>query len=325
MKKFFGLFCLIIFGAVAYYQFPAEPTFKTQASSDDYESQPGCKKQDDLWQKILNSNHKTNLPDLKSFGFTQAMAMAKQGVSTKGSHVSDFAPEWWTKHLHARGSIAKIKIVPMKNSFTGAFQGVKCGLIRLSLTYKVEGNRPVAPGLALKIFRDHIPSGNISALVSLDGQGLNYNFFENPFSNIVPMGTTMGQRIVHRILRSASRYPEELVLKNLAQATDQGVSLTDKDTTFPRQLFFTRATDFKFANAPHDVRSDFSTIPSDTNLFHIYAAPEKYSDFDYTKYTPEDAAKFLAESSHIADVVTTSEFVSSEFGDSGIFFNHELR
>ncbi len=36
-------------------------------------------------------------------------------------------------------------------------------------------------------------------------------------------------------------------------------------------------------------------------------------------------ASFVKEAEHVGDIVTTSEFLSSEFGDDGIFFRHQFR
>jgi hypothetical protein len=292
------------------------------AVAPNYDSFEACEKQRILWEKIEGSEY-AELPGYKELGLGQVMAMAAQRLTHKGEYHSDFAPEGWKKYLHRRAAVAKVRLVPLASSFTGVFQGANCALLRLSLTYKVKGDRPVAPGLALKVLRDGVPSANISALVSLDGQGRDFNFFRNPMSNIVPSGDSFGQKLVHQIFKRVSPYPEELLLEHFA----------DKDTTgnlvktpiAPRQIFFIPNPELRFASEEHDVREDFTKIPVGTTVYRIVALDARKKDFNYSEYTPALAEAFLKETIPVADVVTTSEFVASEFGDDGIFFRHEIR
>lgn len=99
----------------------------------------------------------------------------------------------------------------------------------------------------------------------------------------------------------------------------------EKNIQSPRQLFFVPTGNLEFEDDKHDVRHDFHSIKEGTTLYRIYAAPEKYNDFDYYNYENEDIKQFVNEAIPVADIVTTSPFVSSEFGDTGIFFRHELR
>ena len=62
------------------------------------------------------------------------------------------------------------------HNYSGVFQGAECAFLRLSLTFDPK-KKGVAPGLALKVLRDGLPSTNVSSLYSLDGQGKDYNFF----------------------------------------------------------------------------------------------------------------------------------------------------
>ena len=219
--------------------------------------------------------------------------------------------------------MAKVKIVSKSKDYTGIFQGADCALLRLSLTYKTAGSKPVAPGLALKVLRDEAPSANVSALVSLDGQGKDFNFFKFPMSNIVPVGHGIGQKLVHKIFKGSSKYPEELVVSDMASVDAQGEKV--QAVKSPRQIFFVPTGALKFGSQEHDVRDDFQNIPEGTVVYKIYALPSKYKDYDYAEYSDAKAQAFVKEAEHVADVVSTSEFRSSSFGDDGIFFRHQLR
>lgn len=288
-----------------------------------YEALKGCEKQDVIWEKAIGSIYK-ELPDYKKMGLPQLIGMGMQEIEIKGNLHSDFSPAGWKKYLHRRGALAKVKIVPVDNSYTGVFQGADCAILRLSLTYKTAGNKPVAPGLALKVLRDGTYSANISALVSLEGQEKDFNFFSNPMSNIVPISSKLGQKLVHGIFGTVSNFPEELVLEDMAEINAQGEKIAS--ALSPRQIFFVPGKSVAtFSSDEHDVREDFLKIPEGTIIYQVFALTQKYKDFDYSNYNSESASAFLKESEHVANIVTTSEFTTSEFGDDGIFFRHQIR
>lgn len=287
-----------------------------------FESFTACQKQDYVWDQIKKSQHKS-LPAFEGFGLVELTRLAFQRIETKGALQSDFSPHGWKKYLHAVGSTATIRVVPRSSIYSGVFEGAECGVIRLSLTYAPSGSRPVAPGLALKVFRDRTPSANVSALVSLYGQGDDYNFFKNPMSNIVPIGDEIGQRRVHNIFKKVSSYPEELVIGDFGRIGADGQQRLKPKS--PRQIFFVPNSQLSTPSSESDFRISLGRIPAGTLLYKVYALPEKFNSFDYRNYTEELVQQFLAQSDHIADLETTSEFISSKFGDSGIFFQHELR
>lgn len=329
LKTIGAAFAAVFCAAVVTYLFVDDmtepPALRAPASiPGDYETLGACEKQDLLWERITESIHQ-QLPPNREFGALQLMAMTKQHLSHKGNHVSDFAPDGWKKYIHGRGVVAKVKIVPAQaHAYTGLFQGADCGLLRLSLTYRVTKSRPVAPGLALKVLRDGAPSANVSALVSLDGQGRDFNFFKYPMSNIVPIGKDFGQKAVSFVFGRYSRFPEELLVDDFAAVDARGAKIAG--AAAPRQLFFVPNPSLNFAsNVEHDPREDILRIPAGTLLYKVYAVPEKRRSFDYAQYGPGEVSAFLKESLPIADIVTTSEFLASSFGDDGLFFRHQLR
>lgn len=292
--------------------------------SERYESLTGCEKQEILWDKVMDTEHKV-LPDYSKFGAFQLAGMGLQALTTKKARQSDVSPKGWKKFLHRRGSMAKVKFVPAENSsFTGIFQGAECALLRLSLTYKPTKKRSFAPGLALKVLRDGAPSANVSALYKLDGQDKDYNFFKNPLSNIVPNGMSVPLKMVHKIFSRVSDYPEEILLDHLSDVDQFGNK--EEKIKSPRQIFFVPNEKLSQASSVHDVRRDFHKIPTGTSVYKVYAASESRKNFNYLdNYKDADIQKFVKESTFLGEIVTTSPFVSSEFGDTGIFFRHELR
>ncbi|MEK7355094.1 MAG: hypothetical protein AAB250_01495 [Bdellovibrionota bacterium] len=297
----------------------------------DYKSMAACDKQDFLWRNIKATEYKT-LPAFKPMGPYELWSMNRQELSLKGSHYSDIAPNgWknldiapngWKKYLHARGAVAKVKIVSRGTGLTGIFRGADCALLRLSITFKPGFGKGFAPGLALKVLRDRVNSANVSALVSLAGQGKDYNFFRHPLSNIVPAGGGL-TKIVHYIFKKVTSYPEELVVADMATFDSRGDKATEIVT--PRQLFFVPGPGLAGAKDAHDVRLDYLEIPADTVIYRVLAVPASKKNFNYANYTDASVKEFLNESQHVADIVTTSEFVASAFGDDALFFRHQIR
>ena len=299
-KIAFGFFALCVGGYFFVDLLIEPPGLRSPASyPENYESFSACEKQSILWSEIKKTTYST-LPELRDFGFLQFLAMSRQEISLKGYYQSDFAPTGWKKYIHGRGAVAQVKFIAKPNSYTGIFTGADCALIRLSVTYKPSGSKAVAPGLALKILRDKVSSANISALVSIDGQEKDFNIFKNPMSNIVPEGSGVGAKLVQRVFKKVSAYPEEIVLDHMAQIDVHG--LTSEQAKAPRQVFFVPDEKISFSSDEHDFREDLLKIPNGTKLYSVFADKE-----------------------HIGDLVTTSEFVTSEFGDDGLFFKHQFK
>jgi hypothetical protein len=295
---------------------------------DNYDSLSACAKQEVLWKEIRSTEHRA-LPELAELGVKEVGLMAIQSLTTKVARYSDTAPKTWRKYLHRRGVVSKVKFVASRDSeFTGLFKGADCGLVRLSLTYKPnKTSRDFAPGLALKLFRDKEGySSNVSALYTLKGQEKDHNFFANALSNIVPMGDGFGLKSIHGLFKQVTGYPEQLLLTDFAESGADSVLV--KERKAPRQLFFVpnqSVLSEKASSKPHDFRTDILKVKKGSLLYKVYAVYGK-PDFNYADdYTVEMIEGFKDSASHIGDLITTSDFKASEFGDSRIFFRHEVR
>ena len=308
----------------------------TIMSDEEYEPKSACEKQDILWKEIEKTKYK-KLPDYAPVGLKEVLGMARNEVKPKARKATDFAPKGWVKYLHKRGITAKVKITPFdkeNTQYTGIFSGAECGLLRLSVTYKpdIEEGEPVAPGLALKVLRDNTYSANVSALYTLEGQKNDYNFFRNSLSNIVPINKGLTFRVVHYVFSTVTDYPEELGLEHMARWDGKGNRISNKNLKSPRHIFFVPNPEItkKMPSDAHDIRESISkNVPEGTILYTIYAVPEKtekfnYGDFDYSNYKNEDIEKFKEAATPIAEITTTSPFVASSFGDTGIFYRHEV-
>lgn len=290
---------------------------------ENYSQMKACEQQNELWNRIVETQHEIT-PDMSNLGLIQLLAMSFQKLRKKSDYISDVAPKGWKKYLHRRGAVAKVQFVATENhDYTGVFKGAECALLRLSLTYEPKKDKAVAPGLALKVLRDQSPSANVSALYALDGQERDFNFFKNPLSHIVPRGQSVGEKLVHKLFKRVSWYPEVLLIDDFGVIDAKGTHIESPKTPF--QIFFVPNPNIEFSSQEHDVRESFLTIEQGTTLFEVYAlseAPKK--DYHYDNYTKSDIAKFVAKANKIGEIITTSSFIVSEFGDSRLFFRHEI-
>ena len=280
----------------------------------EYQSWPASKKQGFLWgNRILKSKYDA-LPPLKKI---DVIGLFLTALRKKMDRQADEAPANWEKAIHAHGSVAKIEFTATKNTpFTGLFTGADYGLVRLSVTGD-PADRGFAPGLAIKFLVDGTHSENFSALVSLTGQADNYNFFANEFSNIVPVVNQLGPKLINLIFRRVTKYPTKLYLQGfgLTDQMGQGVDAPH----YPAQIFLAPSQDVQFPDSPaHDFRDDLANIPPGTLLFSVYGVDPAKVEGDATN-NPE----YRQQAQLIGHITTTSEFVSSFYGDSQLFFRHQ--
>ncbi|PSB24113.1 hypothetical protein [Stenomitos frigidus] len=280
----------------------------------DYPSWKADEKQSFLWhQRILLSQYE-RFPALKKI---DVIGLFLTVLNKKMDCLADEAPRHWKKAIHAHASVAEIRFVPAAETpFTGLFRGADYGLLRLSLTGN-PADRGFAPGLAVKFFLDGQPSANFSALVSLDGQGKNYNFFANEFSNIVPVVNRLGPKLINLIFRRASHFPTKLDLQNLGVVRQDGQVETTPH--YPLRLFLVPNDNVQFAETPpHDFRTDLATIAPGTSLFSVYGVdPANVSDDRVDQLEDRQNAQLMG------SIETTSAFVASDYGDRRLFFRHQ--
>lgn len=287
---------------------------------NDYEEWDACQKQEWLWKKISDTKHPV-LPAHRAFGFSELVKMKRQGLAAKMNRSSDISPKGWIKYIHAVGSVAQVEWQSVGNhNFPGLFNGADCALLRLSLTYD-PSKRGVAPGAALKVFRQGIPSANLSFLSSLEPQGQNYNFFKNTMSNVVPEWKNIGAIMVSKVFKTISNYPEKISLRNFFEFDKNGVKHV-LSSDLPKQIFLVPNENLKFSTFPKDVRHDFEALEIGQIVYEIHIPHARFKDFNYAKYDDQIKDQMEKDSIHVGNLILKSKFISSEFGDSKLFFKH---
>ena len=218
------------------------------------------------------------------------------------------------KYIHTVGNTATIKFVPNANNvYTGVFEGSDHGILRLSTAVKPKVAKKDAagamydftPGFGLKFLRDGVPSANLVAMHSVDGQP-SWNLFGLDFSNHVAEQVQTALKVLSAKFYTATTLIQSVGLSDFAKYGQDGKTVAEPK--FPFSLTFEAQSDVKSRFAD-DFSADFQehldSIPAGTNLYKVHAV-----------------ASPNAEKVYIGDIILTSALVRSYFGDRYLFFKH---
>lgn len=284
------------------------------AYNEAYESMTAEEKENTLFQNIEESEGtKGKYPNL----FELALLFTKD-LSPTVDNYSDFVPYDGGKGIHSVGAVGKIKFntenATANHPFTGIFaEGAPHGLIRLSLALSLQVARP-APGLGVKFFRDGMPSANLVAMESVDGQDSG-NFFERDFTNHIPTPEAFIKKLMAEKFARTSDPPEMVGLSDIASFDAQG-NKVDCDEgnpiVFPFEIILkpNPTLQEQFSDLPgtdEDIEYSLLSIPEGTELYEVYARTE-----------PQDVNLIK-----LGTFELTSKLKYSSFGDNGIFFRHQ--
>ncbi len=303
MKKIALLLSFLISASSAYAKLPAK-------LPKDYQSWDGRRKLDVLWDKRIVPSEWNTLPALDGPGWGGIVAQFKSLVSLGLSFdlVSDEMPEGRTKVIHPYGSVAKVEFQAEQGSpYTGIYQGAE-GLARLSLA----GNPKqigYTPGVALKFLINGKPSVNLHVMQSVNGQGLDQNFFANEFSNIIPEAKGAALKLGQFLFSLVKRNPGELSVEHLALLNASGEK--PGHPVAPAQLFFVPAAE-AISKIKSDTARDFRNELGDVSKF-------AEGDVLYAVWAKKTSAE---PRTLIGRLILRSRFVPSSYGDHSLFFQH---
>lgn len=270
----------------------------------DYEKQSAAAKQDLLWQTTQASRYEA-LPPQKMPAPKTLFQSLVTGLAKTFDHASDILPPNRKKAFHPFGVVATADFVPEKNSgYSGIFLGAKT-LLRLSHGFP----GAIVPGIGVKYFIDGRESVNTVSNHNLDGENNTDFFTRTHLTNILPMpkNPLLLPAMLHFAFL-AKKGPLHIPIENLA-AHDQFGNATDESMR-PYQIFYVPHAAVK-GRIPTDSKNDFrkdliDNIPQGTPLYDVYVTDTP--DGDRTK---------------VGTLVTTSDFVASQFGDEQLFFRHQ--
>jgi len=300
---------------------PVVPARFPDASS---RASTACQKVDAMWNDKIVATRYGNLPPLTSPGILDLLTLASTSFTIRSlTNDGDELDAGHRKLVHAFGAEARFRLVPGKerHDYSGIFQsGSDCVIGRLSVATK-PSRTSVVPALALKIFLTGHQSVNLHVMNSTDGQK-SHNFFEMPFSNIIPPPDSFAKRMLQELFRKAAvafgakdPAPTHLTLEHLAGIRLDGTPVTAPKTPF--RLIFqptpaARAS-MEGATVQTDFRNNLSRFPVGQAMYDVYAFDEGEPFADPT------TGKLVGQ------LVTTSGIVASSYGDEKLNFQHNMK
>lgn len=274
----------------------------------DYENQTAIFKQEELWS--IMEEGKGSFGSYPNF-LTLANFACCEDIEETVTHFKDSLPYNHGKRIHSVGGVTKAiwKNVADHN-YTGLFgQNETLALVRLSLATEASRRSGTTPGIAVKLFRDGMPSANLVAMNSLSGQRSG-NFFQEIFSNHIesPEGSGALNFLESKFTDVSS--PATMVgLSDIAAFNETGEAV--ENIQFPFRLMFhpnpVLQNAFEGARPTTSLQRMLGSISSGTKLYDIYA----YSDPD------------SVEEEKIGELYTSSKIIYSRAGDNFLFFRHQ--
>jgi uncharacterized protein YceK len=299
---------------------PSPPAKITDASTL---SLTACQKADSMWNDKIIPTLYGDLPALTAPGVLDLFSLAQTGFTIRSlTNDSDELDVGHRKLVHAWGAEARFRFVSTKSArgYTGIYEsGSDCVIGRLSMATKPTKTTTV-PALALKFFVSGHPSENLHIMNSASGQK-SHNFFEMPFSNIIPPPDSFAKRLIQRIFRKAAVAfgakdpdPAHLTVEHLAEIQVDGTAVVTPKSPF-RLVFkptIAAGTLMKDATVDTDFRKNLARYPVGQVMYDVYAMDEGESADD------------LPANKLVGHLIPTSKIVTSSYGDEKLNFQHNM-
>ena len=184
------------------------------------------------------------------------------------------------------------------------------GFARFSLSAQPDPTAlKTIPSMGLKFLRDGVDSANLVALHAFQGQE-SWNFFKNDFTTIVGPGDFGDVNFVLLGIKFAesTKYVTQCGLSDFAAFGEDGQKASTN--SFPFMLRFRPTGEISFPDEyVNDFPHDLCSVPNGSTLYNVFALDN-----------PEDIG---GTETHIADVVLTSNIVTSNWADKHLFFRHQ--
>jgi len=176
-------------------------------SSLTYQSQTANAKMNQLWSAVTSNT--------TPYGWYSSLELGGiflESMSKSFDWVSDNMLENRKKYIHSVGSVGKVKYTALPNQpYTGIFTGCDNVLLRISLAKSPDTSKTSAagaqdnytPGFGIKFLRDNVPSANLIAMYSVNGQS-SWNYFANDFSNHIPTPTGLALSLLAKKICNCS-------------------------------------------------------------------------------------------------------------------------
>ncbi len=155
----------------------------------------------------------------------------------------------------------------------------------------------------MKFFVDGQRSLNLLLLQKTISQGQNKNFFENVFTNVLPDPQSGALKHLAKYFKLFVKDPFHLSISHLSRMTLKGQPVAKP--VDPYQIFFT--SPLKMAsNTTRDFRDELGDLNPGTVIYELTAS-KVHNGLKYP----------------VGKLILRSRFVTSEYGDLKLFFQHE--
>ena len=230
-------------------------------------------------------------------------------------HEGDLMPPNRVKIVHPTGTHATFKFVSKNNhDFTGSLKGTDYGIFRISeVTNPRKGDKP-GTSAAFKFYRDGVAAGDMVTVHDFTGHEETYNFLRKDIDYNTQVDITDNDclnKTIHAKFAQSTDHIGHMSVKMLSDYDQYGNS--ERNPKWPFKMRFVptdpcnEPDEWRGTETYLDIQSS-GCIPKGTLLWEVFAhdAPEEIG----------------GEEKHIGDIVTTSETVTSLWGDTMLFFRH---
>jgi hypothetical protein len=300
---------------------PSSPAAKSLDASR--QSLTACQKADLMWNDKIIPTIYADLPALTAPGVGDLLKLAQTHFTIRSlTNDGDELDVGRRKLVHAWGAVARFRFVSSKaaNGYTGIYaSGADCVIGRLSMATKPTKTTTV-PGLALKFFISGNESVDLQIMNSTDGQQ-SHNYFEMPFSNLIPPPDSFGTRLTQSLFRKAAvafgakdPAPTHLTVEHLAKIQVDGAAIVAPKSPF-RLVFkptVVAGALMKDATVDTDFRTNLARYPVGQAMYDVYALEEGES--------PDD----LPARKLVGQLIPSTHIVASGYGDEKLNFQHNM-
>ena len=273
------------------------------SSKPDYLALDWQSKQDQLWSEILKDS---------SFGpYPNPAGIEFESVLTSFDDEWDVMPAGRLKYIHSVGSICPFVVnIAADSPYSGMFKsGESHGFIRMGSATPIGYLLGVTPGIGIKFLRSGVKSANFVALNQLAKMDDNrHNFFAVPLRNHLPEDVPIPLIAVALKFCQASKCISKVGLSDVCKYDQDGNEAAN--LVFPFMVTFEPTGEVTFTDDYLELpefMAQWDTIQPGTNLYTLKAHS-----------SPEDT-----EGTVLGQVTTTDKCVSSNFGDTRMFFQHQ--
>ena len=273
----------------------------------DYFVQSAYCKQMQVWMKVLEDKTPGQF-----FDGLFSVSLFLQNINLSFDFIGDEMPPNRVKVLHPTGVVGLFKLVVTDpyHPYTGSLRGTDYGIYRISEVGTVAPDIVPSTSAGFKFFRDGVDAGNCFSLHAFEGHPWTFNFLRPVYNTHVDIPTNECNLMTsHAKLSQVSKHVGNMSLKGLSDYDQYGNH--EPNPVWPFRCEFRPRDPCNFPDEWHGSYLDTLTsgcIEVGHTLWDLWCLEG-----------PEALGYSI---SKVGEIVTTSEVVTSMYGDTKLFFRH---